>query len=229
MSLDQLGEVLRESFFDLWYGVINFVPRLLVALIIFILGWLIGSILGRWVSQIVKSLKVDQAFEQVGTDEVLARAGFRLNAGAFVGNLIKWFVIVVFLIASVEVLGLTQVTDFLRTIVLGFLPNVIVAALILLVAALIAEALQKIVAGSAAAAKISSAKFLGGITKWAVWIFAILAALLQIGIAPALFQTIFMGLVAMLALAGGLAFGLGGREAAGRYIEKLRQEVGSHH
>jgi small-conductance mechanosensitive channel len=227
MLLQTWGQVLTNSFQNLWYGVISFVPNLLVAIVIFIFGWLIGTILGRWVEQLIKSLRVDKALEEVGTDELLARAGFRLNAGAFIGGLVKWFIIIVFLLASVEVLGLVQVSDFLHQIVLGFLPNVIVAALVLLVAAVLADALQRVVTGSAMAAGITSAKFLGGIAKWAIWIFALIAALLQLGVAVVLLQTLFTGLVAMLALAGGLAFGLGGRDAAARYIEKLRDEVGA--
>ena len=227
MLLQTWGQVLTGSFQSLWYGVISFVPNLLVAIIIFIFGWLVGSLLGRWVGELVKSLRVDKALEEVGTDDLLARAGFRLNAGAFVGGLIKWFIIIVFLLASVEVLGLSQVSDFLHQIVLGFLPNVIVAALVLLVAALIADTVQRVVTGSAMAAGISSAKLLGGIAKWAIWVFALIAALLQMGVAVVLLQTLFTGLVAMLALAGGLAFGLGGRDAATRYIEKLREEVGA--
>lgn len=227
MVLDTWGNVLASSFFNLWYGVVDFVPNLLAALIIFILGWLIGSVLGRWVAQIIKALKVDNALQEVGTDDLLARAGFRLNSGGFIGGLVKWFVIVVFLLAAVEVMGLPQVTDFLRRIVIDFLPNVIVSALILLVAAMIAEALQRVVSGAAAAAGISSARLLGGIAKWAIWIFAIIAALVQLGVAVFLLNTLFTGLVAMLALAGGLAFGLGGRETAARYIEKVREEVSS--
>lgn len=225
MLLNTWSNVLVSSFQSLWFGVITFLPNLLVALIIFVLGWLVGSVLGRWIAQIIHSLRVDQALQGVGTDTVLARAGFRLNVGAFIGGLVKWFVIIVFLWASLEVLGLTQVNDFLRQIVLSFLPNVIIAALVLVITALIAEALQKVVVGSAKAAEVPSAHLLGTLTKWAVWLFGLIAALLQLGVAVVLLQTLFTGLVAMLALAGGLAFGLGGREVAGKYLEKMRDEM----
>jgi len=157
---------------------------------------------------------------------VLSRAGFNLDSGAFIGGLVRWFVIIIFLIASIDVLGLTQVNVFLREVVLGYLPNVVVAALILIVAAVIADAVYKLVVGSARAANIPSAHFMGGVAKWAIWIFAILAALGQLGIAGAFAQTLFTGLVAMLALAGGLAFGLGGKESASRYLDRLRGDIG---
>lgn len=220
-GLDTWGNVLLSSFQTMWGGVIAFVPKLLVALIIFILGWLAGSILGRWVSQIIQSLRLDQALKNLGAEAVLSKAGFRLNSGGFIGALVKWFLIIVFLIAALEVLGLSQVTNFLREIVLGYLPNVIVAAFILVIAAVVANALEKIVVGSAKAADMPSAHLLGTLTRWSVWVFALVAALLQLGIAAVLFQTIFTGVMAMLALAGGLAFGLGGREAASRYLDRL--------
>ena len=99
------------------------------------------------------------------------------------------------------------------------------AALILAVGAIVAHTISGIVAGGARAASVPSAKFAGGVAKWAVWIFAILAALSQLGIAGAFAQTLFTGLVAMLALAGGLAFGLGGKESAARYLESLRKDI----
>jgi hypothetical protein len=225
MLLDTWSNVLLSSFQNLWWGVISYVPNLLVALIIFVVGWAIGSILGRWIAQLIHSLKIDQALHSVGLNTLLSRAGFRLNAGGFIGALVKWFVIIVFLVASAEVLGLSQVTQFLRQIVLGYLPNVFVAAFILFIAAVLAEALQKLVVGSAKAAGVPSARFLGGLTRWAVWVFALLAALVQLGVATILLQTVFTGLIAMLALAGGLAFGLGGRDVAARYLDSLRQEM----
>ena len=227
MLIDQWSQAITGSFNNLWYSVPLFILNLLVAVIIFLLGWLVGSVLGRWVSQLIKAIKVDKALSEVGTDDLLARAGFRLDSGAFVGGLVKWFIVAVFLLASFDVLGLGQVTLFLREIIMGFLPNVIVAALILLVAAVIAEAIQKIIAGSAMAAGVTTAKFLGSLAKWAIWIFALLVALSQVGIGRDIIIIVLQGAIYMLALAGGLAFGLGGKEAASRSIEKIREEMGS--
>lgn len=225
MILKTWSEVLAQSFQDLWMGVVNFVPNLIVAIIIFIAGWVVGSLLGRVVSQIIKSLKVDNALKSAGFETVLNRAGFRLHSGAFLGGLVKWFVIIVFLVASFDVLGLAQVNDFLQQVVLLYLPQVIVAVLILLVAALIAEAMESVVSGSAKAAEVKSASFLGRITKWAIWVFAILMALYQLGVAAAFVQTMFTGFVVAVSLAVGLAFGLGGKETAGRLLEKIEREM----
>lgn len=228
MIVQTWGDVLVASFQELWSGVVSFVPQLVIALIVFIVGWVIAVAFGKIVSQLVKSLRVDSALRGLGAEAPLSRAGLRLDSGAFVGGLVRWFFILVFLFAAIDVLGLDQVTEFLRSVVLTYIPQVIVAAFILLVSALLADVVHRVVAGGARAAHIPSAAFLGGVAKWAIWIFAILAALFQLGIAGVFIQTLFTAFVAMLAIAGGLAFGLGGRDAASRFLEKLRSDI-THH
>lgn len=225
MLIETWADVLTRSFQDLWLGIIAFLPELIVALIIFVLGWLIGAALGRVVSQVIKSIKVDSALKSTGLSEAVERAGFHLDSGAFLGALVKWFFIVVFLVAALDVLGLTQVNIFLQTVVLGYLPQVIVAVLILLVAAVIAEVAAKAVIGAAKAAHVRSAGFAGSVTKWAIWIFAILAALDHLQVASAFVQTLFTGVIVAISLAFGLAFGLGGQEAAARYIDRMKKDI----
>jgi len=113
----------RDSFNSLGEGVVSFIPNLIVAVIIFVVGWAVGSLLGQVVNQIIKSLKIDNILRSAKVDEVLRRAGFNLDSGRFVGALIEWFVIIVFLVASLDVLGLTQVNDFLNQVVLLYLPQ----------------------------------------------------------------------------------------------------------
>ncbi|PIQ91571.1 MAG: hypothetical protein COV70_03025 [Parcubacteria group bacterium CG11_big_fil_rev_8_21_14_0_20_39_22] len=225
MTLETWNQVLRESFTEMWVGIAEFLPNLIIALVIFLIGWAIGGLLGRVVAQIVRAIKVDSVLRGAKIEEVLQRAGFKLDSGEFLGALVKWFIIVVFLVASLDVLGLTQVNSFLEEVVLLYLPQVIVAVLILLAAALIADALQKIVVGAAQAAGVTEANFLGVAAKWAIWIFAILAALFQLGIASVFVQTLFTGVVVALALGFGLAFGLGGRDAAAKFIERVKGEM----
>ena len=212
-----------QSFYNLLWGVAAFIPNFLAAVIIFIVGWIVGAFLGRIVAEAIRALQLDHLLKMGGVDEVMHRAGYSLNSGKFIGALVKWFVILVFLMAALQIIGLSIVTFFLQQIVLQFLPQVIVAVFILLVAAVVAEVAQGVVAGSARAAGIRSAGFAGTVAKWAIWVFAIIAALSQIGIATAYFQTLFTGLVVALSLAFGLAFGLGGQDAAARFIEKTRE------
>lgn len=225
MILQTWGSVLSQSFASLWLGFVSFVPALLVAVIIFIIGWVVGASLSKVVEQLFRLIKVDGALKAAGVEDLVKKSGFALNSGKFVGELVRWFVVIAFLIASFEILGLTQVNDFLKGVVLGYLPNVIASVLILMVAAVLGEVVRKTVIGGIQAAGISSANFLGSIAKWSIWIVAFFAALSQLGIAPAVLQTLFTGVVIALSLALGLSFGLGGQEAASRYIEKLRVEI----
>ncbi|HUD04327.1 MAG TPA: hypothetical protein VMR73_02425 [Candidatus Paceibacterota bacterium] len=225
MVIQTWGDSLTAAFQGIWMGIAQFVPNLVVAIVIFIIGWIVAALVGRLVSQIIKAIKIDSALQQAGFESVVKRAGFNLDSGAFLGGLVKWFIITVFLVASFQVLGLTQVNVFLQAVVLSYLPQVIVAVLILLVAVVIAEAMQKVVTGAARAGHIKSAGFLGSLTKWAIWIFAFLIALQQLGIAVGFIQTLFTGVIVALSLAFGLAFGLGGQEAASGYLSKLRHEI----
>jgi hypothetical protein len=219
------ADTLNASFQNLFYGLVAFIPNLIVAIVIFVVGWLIGVGLGRVVAQIVDALRVDQALRAAGVDRVVNRAGFTLSSGKFLGFLVKWFFIIVFLVAALGVLHLDQVNLFISEVVLGYLPQVIVAVLILLVAAVVAQAAERVVSGSAKAAELRSAGFIGSVAKWAIWIFALLAALSELQVATALVQTLFTGIVIAIALALGLSFGLGGQAAAARYLEHLRGTI----
>lgn len=218
---------LQFSFNEMLTGVVTFIPKFLFAAVLFLVGWWIAVILGRLVAQLIKAVRLDTALRGAGFDKVVERAGFTLSSGGFLGALVKWFFIVVTLVASLEIVGLTEVSKYLSSVVLGYLPNVIIAALILLVSVVIAQAVQKLVVSSAKAANVSSANVLGAIAKWAIWIFAFMTALSQLQILDGFIQPLFIGVIAAISLALGLSFGLGGKEAAARYIEKVRSET--HH
>ncbi len=225
MVLTTWADVLSQSFQNLFYGLVAFVPNLIMAVVIFIVGWLVGVGVGRVVTQIVNALRIDQALKATGLEQVLSRAGFTLSSGKFLGFLVQWFFIIVFLVASLDVLHLTTVNLFLSDVVLGYLPQVIIAVLILLVAAVIADAVRRLVEGSAKAASLHASGFLGKVAQYSIWAFAILAALAQLNVATAFVQTLFTGIVIAVSLAIGLAFGLGGQKAAERYLEKLSAEL----
>lgn len=218
------GSALNSAYAGFGPVFVQFGFRLLFSIIIFIAGWAAGSLIGKLIEKAIQSLKVDNAMKQMGVDKTLERGGIHLNTGAFLGGLVKWFIIVLFLIAVFEVLGLSSVTLFMQAVVGQYLPQVIIAILILLVSVVVAEALQKVVVATAAAAHIKQARALGRITKWAIVVFAILAALVQLGIAATLVQTLFMGVVVAFALAFGLSFGLGGRDAAKGIVENVLRD-----
>lgn len=223
-SVQTWGEAITLSLLNLWDRFINFLPSLVGAVLVFVAGWIVAIALGKVIEHIVKMVKVDEALEKAGTKARFQKAGVEINIAKFLGGLVKWFLILVFLMAATDILKLVQVTTFLNSIVL-YLPNVVVAAVILAVAFLVANFVFAVVKGSTKVAGIVSATLLATVAKWAIVIFGFLAALVQLGIAASLINTLFIGLVAMLALAGGLAFGLGGKDEASAVLKKLRQEI----
>ncbi|MDP3989047.1 MAG: hypothetical protein Q8P93_02325 [bacterium] len=224
MTLDQWNQLFADSFSEVWNQIALFLPQLIIASLVLIVLWAIAAFVGRAVAQLVGSLKLDSALRPLGVEDALNRGGFRLDSGAFIGGLVKWFLIIVALFVAAEIVGLSQVNDLLYQ-VLGYLPKVVLASIVLLLAALVAETVQRIVSGSAHAAGIPAAQFAGGVAKWSIWIFGLLIALSELGIAEVFSQTLFIGIVAMLALAGGLAFGLGGKDAAADYLRKLQKDI----
>lgn len=219
------GEVLQNSFRSLWAGIIMFIPNLIVALVILGIGWAIAALLGQAIEKFIKVIKFDEALKKAGFEEMVKKAGMNLNSGKFIGHLVKYFIIVVFLIACFDVLGLSQVTAFLQQVVVGYLPQLIVAVLFLLVGAVVGDVMSRIVVASSKTAGITSANFLGLVTRWAIWIFAVLVALSQMGVAGAFIQTLFTGFVMAVSLALGLAFGLGGQNAAAKTMERVQHEL----
>ena len=218
------GEAITTSLLGLWERFINFLPSLVGAILVFVAGWIVAVALGKIVEHIVKLVKIDDMVEKAGTKGRLKKVGVDFNVAKFFGGLVKWFLILVFLMAATDILKLNQVTTFLNSIIL-YLPNVVVSAVILAVAFLVANFAYAVVRGSTKVAGVVSATLVATVAKWAIMVFGILAALVQLGIASSLINTIFIGFIAMLSLAGGLAFGLGGKEEAASVLRKIRQEI----
>lgn len=219
------GDVFNASLQDLWWGFVQFAPKLIIAIVFFVIGWVLGSLLAKAFEQVIGALKIDKLFQSIGAEDLFRKAGMKLNTGYFIGQVVKWFVIIVFLLPSLNLVGLTDISAFLKDDVLGFLPRIIVAALILIIATVVADFLQKAVIAGTKALSLRSANMLGTIAKYAVWIFAFIIALGQLGIAPAYMQILFAGIIGMFAVAGAIAFGIGGKDAAARFIAKLGQDV----
>ncbi len=219
-----IQKVLVSALRDVAGGVAETLPKLLAALIFVILGWVFGVAVGKVVKQLVEAIKADEWLRRAGVDKWLEKAGYTLNAAAFFGWLAKLFFIVVFLVAAFDILELSQVNVFLVQ-VLAYIPQVLVAAIILFVASLASDLLSGMVTGATKAMGSRVSEMLGAMTRTAIWVFAFIVALSQLGIAAQYMYTIFAGFVAMLALAGGLAFGLGGKESAAKLIADIQDEV----
>lgn len=210
----------------LYSRLIGFLPEFLVAVIILIVGWVVAVFVAKLVKQVLNSLKLDEVGDKLGLDELSARTGVRMSVSGTVAWLVKWFLLVAIFLAAADILGLTQISAFLNS-VLAYIPMVIAAAGIMLIGTMVAQFLARLVRHSVKAAGLHSADLLGSITQWAVMVFTVLATLDQLGVAQPFVQTLFTGIIAMLAIAGGLAFGLGGKEHASKVLDMIEKDIKS--
>lgn len=224
MIIQDWASVIISSFQDLWIDLVAALGGIIGALIIFIVGLIIASGLGTLVERIIGVIKLDKALVGLGLQEYFDRAGIKLNSGRFFGRIVYWFLVVVFLLAASDVLGFFALSDFLRVILL-YIPNVVVASLIMLAAAVVANFLKNLIQASVKSARLHHAGFLGSLAWWSVMVFGLLAALTQLGIAVSIINSLVTGFVAMLALAGGIAFGLGGKDLAADLLSKLKNRL----
>jgi len=216
--------VTLQALQNLWQGFLNFIPVLIGAILIFVIGWFIAIGIGKLIAEILTRIKFNQLFEKAGWGEALEKAGLKVNAAEFVGVIVKWVLVIVFLLAAVEILGFVEFAGFLRS-VLAYLPNVIVAVLILVVTVIVVDIVEKIVRAAVEGVKVGYGHLASAIIKWSIWIFAVLAILHQLGIAKPFMETLFTGFVAMLVISLGISFGLGGKEVAAEILQDLKKKL----
>lgn len=224
MITDSWMVAVFDSLRSVWMGLLDVLGNILGAAVLIIVGLILASFLKLIAEKIVTGLKIDALLEHVKFDDHLHRAGMKLDSAMFFGKIVYWFVVVVFLIAASEILRFYTLSNFLREVAL-YIPNVIVAALIMLAAVVLGNAVRHLVRGSVKSARLHGSNFLGSLVWWAIVVFGFLAALTQLGIAVELINALITGFVAMLALAGGIAFGLGGKDYAAHLLSKFRERV----
>jgi len=190
-------------------GILGFLPNLIGAIIILLVGWAIANVLASLVDRGLDALRFDRWMERAGVDRALTRAGVTLAPSNVVAQLVKWLVVLVTLVAAADALNLPQVTAALMAII-AYIPNVIAALLIVTLGALLASFIGNLVKTT----PLEASDLLGQVAYWAIMIFAALAALTQLNIAPELVQILFTAVVGAVALAAALAFGLGLRHEA---------------
>jgi Conserved TM helix len=195
------------------------IPNIFGALLLLLIGWIIAGIVGGLVTKFCRAIHIDTVADRVGANGFLQQTGTTLRASDILGEIIKWVVRLVFIEMAAEQLGMPQVSQIINQI-LGFIPNIIVAIVILGVGAFLGQLLSGLVRGAIAGARVGNSSLLAKVTYGAVMAFAIIAALNELNVAPVVVNTLYIGLVGAVALALGLAFGLGGRDTAARLTEQ---------
>jgi hypothetical protein len=212
------AEVVQFTLYDLFGNVVAILPGLIGAIIVILIGLIVAPILGGIVKKLVDVLKVDTVAEKVGLHDILSPFFKKPSIAVFLGKIVKWFFIVAFLMAAAEILEWDRITDFLNEIVF-YIPNVLIAVVILVLGVIAGKFLDEVVVRSIKGSNtpINNPQVLGSVTRYALITFAVLAALIQLGIAPSLIEILFAGIV----FAGALAFGLGGRDKAAKLLDYL--------
>lgn len=201
------------------------IPKIIGFAIILIVGWLIAGVVAKIVATLLRSVKFNDLATKSGLSGFVTNMGVKKDPSGLIADVAKWFIRLIALVVAFDALGLPAVSDVLRSLLL-FLPNVIVAMVVLVLAGLAAQVVSRIVRGAATGADIQNPDLLGQIASGAIWAFGVIVAINQLGIATDLVNTLFMGFVGALALALGLSFGLGGRETAAQIVQTWYRGAG---
>ncbi|RJQ37855.1 hypothetical protein C4559_02945 [Candidatus Microgenomates bacterium] len=215
-----IGQSLLVSLTNGLTAVVNFVPKFVAGVIIIFLGIIIASLLKQIVIELFKTLKIEQVLRKYGVPE--GKQEFVWTN--ILAEIVRWFVFVLFLIPTADVWGLPQVAVILNTFLL-YLPNVLVAAIIGLIGLAFARLAHDVVLASVQNLTTETAQTLASITRWAIVVFVLLAILNQLGVATDIIRILVTGFVAMIAIAGGIAFGLGGQNVAKEILENIKKKM----
>jgi hypothetical protein len=222
--MNDFTKVTQNNLVDFWDGFVDFIPNLTGALIVLIVGWIVAIVVGKIISGILYRLKFNEPFKGEKWSKSMEQANIDINPSDFLGKVAKWvvFVLVIWIVA--DILNLEQVTIFVGKIV-DYIPNVIAATLIFIIAVIIGELLSKLVIATVEKSEFPYSRLFGTVVKVAIWIVATIAILVELGVAEELLMILFSGLVAFLVIALGLSFGLGGKDAAAKFIETIKKSI----
>jgi hypothetical protein len=216
-QITQWSEALMTSLAAALALFFSAIPKIIGFVIIVLVGWLIASLVEKGVAAILRAIRFNELAQRSGFADFVDKMGTGRDSSAMIGVVVKWFIQLIALVVAFDALGLPAVSDVLRQLLL-WLPNVIVALVVLVIGGLAARGLSNVVRGAAAEGGLTNANFLAKLASIMVWAFAIVVAVNQIGVATTLVNTLFMAVVGALALGIGLAFGLGGRETAEQIV-----------
>jgi hypothetical protein len=211
------GEAIMVSVSAALAMLLGAIPKILGFLVILIIGWIVASLVAKAVSALLHAVNFNGLAQRSGFSGFVQKMGTRMDAADFMATIAKWFVRLIVLVVAFDALGLPAVSEVLQQLLL-WLPNLVVALVVLVIAGLAANALSGLVRGATAEAGLGNPDFLANLARVAVWVFGVVVAVNQLGIATTLVNTLFMGFVGALALALGLSFGLGGRDTAAEIV-----------
>jgi len=207
--------------------IMAYLPTLLGALIILIIGWLVAKAIKGIIDGLLKVVRFDTLADKAGISHVLEKGDVKISAREVVSRLVYWLVMIMVLVMTVDALGLPKASDILTSL-FAYVPKVIAALLVLVVAMFLASFVSGIVHTAASNANMPRPELFAGVSRWAIVIFAATIALVELGIASFLVTTTFNIILGGIVLALAIAFGLGSKDAVSKYIEELREKQHQH-
>jgi len=217
--MTNIGDTILTSLNNGLLAVVNFIPKFVAGLIVLLIGIIVASIVKQLLIGIFKALKVEKFLRKYGVPELKDEFTWT----NILSELVRWFTIVLFLIPTAEVWGLPRITSVLNEVLL-YLPNVFVSAIIALIGFVFARLTHDVILVSVKNVDPRTASTIASVARWAINVFVVLAVLTQLGVAADLVRILFTGFVAMLAIAGGIAFGLGGQGSAKDVLDELKKK-----
>ena len=218
------GDALRASLTGALNTFFAAIPRIIGFAVVLIVGWIISSLLAKGVQALLHAVKFNDLAQRSGFADFVHKMGVKDDSSGVIAGIVKWFVRLITLVVAFDTLGLPAVSNVLQQLLL-WLPNLVVALVVLVIGGLAAKALSQLVRGASAEAGFTNPDMLATVTRVAVWGFTIVVAVNQLGIATTLINTLLIGLVGAFALAFGLAFGLGGRERAAQMLDRAGRNL----
>jgi len=223
LAVIEWKNVIVDPIREMLTRIMAYLPVLLGALVILIVGWIVAKAIKRIVDWLLKLVRFDTLADKAGISEILRKGDLKISAREVVSSIVYWMIIIMVLVMAVDALGLPKASDVLTSL-FAYVPKVIAALLVLVVAMFLASFVSGIVRIAAGNAKLPKPELLAGICRWAIIIFAVTISLAQLGIAPLLVTATFNIILGGVCLALALAFGLGGKDAAARYLNELKEK-----
>jgi hypothetical protein len=218
------GDALKASLAGALNTLLSAIPRIIGFVVVLIVGWIIASLLAKGVQALLNAIKFNELARRSGFADFVQKMGVRDDPGGVISGIVKWFIRLITLVVAFDTLGLPAVSNVLQQLLL-WLPNLVVALIMVVIGGLAAKALSQLVRGASAEAGFSNPEMLATVTRVAIWAFTIIVAVDQLGIASTLINTLFVGIVGAVSIAFGLAFGLGGRDRAARWLDSISRNM----
>jgi hypothetical protein len=221
MNVQKWATLTTDAVTESLKNVVNYLPKVIGALVVILIGVLVAWAVKTVIVRVLKLIRIKPYTDAIGLNRVFPE---KLDLVELLGDLAKWIIVIVFLLPALQILGLTQINELVASVV-AYLPNVVVAVVIVIVGTVVADLIARVVDSTAQTIGAKTAAVAADVARWSVVVFAVLAALTQLGIAVGIINNLVLGFVAMVAIAGGLAFGLGGQEAAKEAINRLTKNM----